>query len=201
MARVLILFSHPVLEKSRVQHELLVQAASVPGITINDLYQAYPEFDIDVEREKALLLSHDVIIWQHPLYWYSAPALLKQWLDLVLEHGWAYGKKGTALQGKKVFNTITSGGGIQAYQPGGFNKYPIHDYLKPFERTAELCRMAYWPPFWVPGVHRMEESQIKEFGIQYKSVLRALKEDLLSEEEITGVPLLNHLFPMNSISL
>ena len=85
MARVLILFAHPVLEKSRVQSELLAQASTVQGITINDLYQSYPDFDIDVEREKDLLLSHDIIIWQHPLYWYSSPAILKQWQDLVLE--------------------------------------------------------------------------------------------------------------------
>ena len=50
MAKVLILFAHPLLEKSRVQHELLIQVASVPGITINDLYQVYHEFDIDIER-------------------------------------------------------------------------------------------------------------------------------------------------------
>jgi glutathione-regulated potassium-efflux system ancillary protein KefG len=199
MARVLILFAHPVLEKSRVQFELLTQAATVQGITINDLYQAYPDFDIDIQREKELLLSHDIIVWQHPFYWYSSPALLKQWQDLVLEHGWAYGKKGTALQGKRVFNAITSGGGVQAYREGGFNKYAINDYLRPFERTAELCHMLYWPPFWVPGVHRMEAEQIQLFGMQYKNILTALSKDLFSEKEIMDSAILNDLIPFNSI--
>lgn len=201
MARILVLFAHPALEKSRIQLQLLKSAQKVPGITINDLYENYPEFDIDVEREKKLLLSHDIIIWQHPFFWYSSPAMLKQWQDLVLEHGWAYGKKGVALAGKRIFNTISSGGGPEGYRSGGYNKYSLQEFLRPFERTAELCKMVYWPPFWVPGVHRMEKAAIDQYGAQYKAVLTALKEDLLAEEDILAATYLNDLFPINEIQL
>lgn len=195
MANLLLLFAHPLLEKSKVQIELLKSAMHLPGVTVNDLYERYPDFDIDIKREQKLLLAHDIIIWQHPLYWYSAPPLLKQWLDLVLEHGWAYGKLGTALTGKKVFQVISSGGGMDAYQQGGFNKYPVRDYLRPFERTAELCRMAYWPPYWVPGVHHMDPSQIKQYAGHYKNLLTALTKDIFSDEEIESLELMNHLIP------
>ena len=195
MAKVLILFAHPLLEKSRVQVELLKAAATVADITINDLYQRYPEFDIDVEREKRLLLNHDIIIWQHPFYWYSAPPLLKQWQDLVLEHGWAYGKQGTALTGKKVFQVITSGGSMEAYQPGSYNKYNIQEFLRPFERSAELCRMVYWPPYWVPGVHKIETPQIKQYAEHYRNLLTALSKEIFAEEEIENLALMNHLIP------
>jgi glutathione-regulated potassium-efflux system ancillary protein KefG len=201
MSNILILFAHPLLEKSRVQNELLSQARSVNGVTINDLYERYPEFDIDIEKEKKLLLANDIIIWQHPFYWYSAPALLKQWQDLVLEHGWAYGKKGTMLTGKKIFNVITSGGTAEAYSEGGYNKYPLHEYLRPFQRTAELCRMIYWPPFWVPGVHKMETTQIKYYGLQYKNLLLALTNDMLGDEEITTSETFNQLVPLHSTEL
>jgi glutathione-regulated potassium-efflux system ancillary protein KefG len=201
MSRVLILFAHPLLEKSRVHTELLTQAKKIEGITINDLYQNYPDFDIDIEREKSLLLSHDIIIWQHPFYWYSSPPLLKQWMDLVLEHGWAYGKKGIALSGKKIFNAITSGGSSSAYQDGGYNKYPISDFLKPFEQTAELCRMTYWPPYWIHGVHRMEVNQIKLHAQQYGELLHALSKDQFPEELILNASLFNNLLPVNSIQL
>lgn len=201
MSAVLILFAHPLLEKSRVHSELLLHAKTVTGVTINDLYQNYPDFDIDTTREKNLLLSHDIIIWQHPFYWYSSPALLKQWQDLVLEHGWAYGKKGNAVAGKKIFNTLTSGGGSDAYRYGGYNKYPVHDYLRPFEKTAELCHMTYWPPFWVHGVHRMGPDLIKQYAENYKDLLNALTSGLFSEEEILKAPLLNNLFSINSTPL
>ena len=200
MSSILILFAHPLLEKSRVHSELLKKAKTVEGVTINDLYERYPDFDIDVEREKKLLTGHDIIVWQHPFYWYSAPPLLKQWQDLVLEHGWAYGKKGTALAGKKIFNVLTSGGSMEAYQQEGFHKYSIHDFLKPFERTAELCRMSYWPPFWIHGVHRMEMDMIKQHSEQYKNLLTAFAKNIFSEEEINGQSLLNDLVPINLTS-
>ena len=196
MPRILILFAHPVLEKSRVQHILLQQASNLSQVTINDLYQHYPDFDIDVEREKKLLLEADIIIWQHPFYWYSAPALVKQWMDLVLEHGWAYGKRGQALKGQKIFNAMTSGGGREAYRQEGFNKYTIHDFLRPFERTAELCRMQYWPPYWVPGVHQMERQQLEHYGQEYRSLLIALRDNEIPEKEILSVPFLNQLAPL-----
>lgn len=198
MSKVLILFAHPLLEKSRVHTALLSQITGIPGVTINDLYENYPDFDIDIDREKELLLSHDIIIWQHPFYWYSSPPLLKQWQDLVLEHGWAYGKKGIALKGKKIFNVLTSGGSSEAYQVGSHNKYPIQDFLRPFEQTATLCGMIYWPPFWVHGVHRMDLDEIRPYSLQYKNLLEALTADQISEEEIRAATFFNSLFPINS---
>lgn len=198
MSSVLILFAHPLFEKSRVQAELLKAALSVHGITINDLYQQYPDFDIDIDREKQLLLHHDIIIWQHPFYWYNAPAILKQWQDLVLEHGWAYGKHGNALAGKKVFNVLSSGGPFEAYQYGGYNKYTIHEFLRPFERTAGLCKMIYYPPFWVHGTHRLDEVGIKLYAAQYTNILAALSKDIFAEEEIVSKILMNDLFPIHS---
>jgi glutathione-regulated potassium-efflux system ancillary protein KefG len=199
MSRILVLFAHPVLEKSRVQYSLLKAITGLDNITINDLYQNYPEFDIDVKQEKKLLLAHDIIIWQHPFYWYSSPALLKQWQDLVLEHGWAYGKNGTALTGKRIFNVLTSGGSTKAYKNGGYNRYPIHEYLKPFEQTAHLCAMVYWPPFWIPGVHQIERPMIEQYSTQYRELLIGLRDEQIPEEEILKLPFLNNLFQANTI--
>jgi glutathione-regulated potassium-efflux system ancillary protein KefG len=197
MPRILILFAHPVLEKSRMQQVLLAAASGMPDVTVNDLYELYPQFEIDIDREQELLTRHDIIIWQHPFYWYSCPALLKQWIDLVLEHGWAYGRTGHALEGKKIFNVITSGANTEAYEPGGFNKYSVQEYLKPFERTAELCRTTYWPPFWVPGVHRMQQGEIESYGIRYYALLTALRKGSITEEDILRTPLLNDFVSFN----
>jgi glutathione-regulated potassium-efflux system ancillary protein KefG len=81
MRRVLILFAHPVLERSRVNRRLLEAVKDLDGVTIQDLYEAYPTLAIDVQREQDLLLAHDVIVFQHPFYWYSVPAILKEWQD------------------------------------------------------------------------------------------------------------------------
>ncbi len=146
MARILIHFAHPALEKSRVNRRLLSEAQSIPGITVNDLYELYPTFDIDIRREQALLVEHDLIVLQHPFFWYSTPALVKQWEDLVLEHGWAYGSQGHALRGKRMLSIISTGGRADAYRHEGYNRFTMRELLSPIEQTAFLCGMDYLPP-------------------------------------------------------
>ena len=95
--KILVLFAHPAFHKSKVNKMLVEGLADMEGVTFHDLYQEYPELEIDVKREQELLLDHDVIMLQFPLFWYSTPAILKEWQDLVLEHGWAFGSKGNKL--------------------------------------------------------------------------------------------------------
>lgn len=177
MASVLVIFAHPRLEQSRAQSALLRYLPQHDRITIRDLYELYPDFQIDVAQEQALLLAHDVIIWQHPLYWYSVPPLLKQWIDLVLEYGWAYGPGGTALEGKKIFNTFSSGGGRDRYRREGRNRYTITEFLRPLEQTATLCRMQYLPPYALQGTHRFSFDQCDLFGMEYGTFVRLIIED------------------------
>ncbi|MEB3211578.1 MAG: NAD(P)H-dependent oxidoreductase, partial [Leptolyngbyaceae bacterium] len=129
--RVLVLFAHPALEKSRINRYLFTAIQKLEDVTCHDLYEAYPNFHIDVEREQKLLLEHDIIVFQHPLYWYSSPAILKEWQDLVLEYGFAYGHEGTALHGKKFLTAITTGGTRDAYCRQGYNVYSIRELLHP----------------------------------------------------------------------
>lgn len=197
MAKILLLFAHPALEKSRVHAAMLKQVEKLTQITINDLYQQYPFFDIDIQREQDLLVSHDILIFQHPLYWYSSPAIVKQWQDLVLEHGWAYGKNGRMLEGKKIFHVITSGGRAESYKNDGYNAYSIQDFLRPVERTARLCRMHYLPPYVIHGTHRMNQDDINFQATQYSILLSALCEDKISVNEIGDINYLNELLPIS----
>lgn len=177
MARVLLLFAHPALEKSRVHRRLVREAPGLPGVTFHDLYEAYPDFDVDVPREQELLLAHDLIVLQHPFFWYSTPPLVKQWEDLVLEHGWAYGSQGRALEGKRMLSLITAGGGAAAYEPEGYNRFTIRELLAPIEQTARLCRMEYLPPYVIFGTHRMTGEDIERAAERYRHLLLGLAED------------------------
>lgn len=197
MQKILILFAHPAYEKSKAHHALLKSIAHLPGITVNDLYQNYPYFDIDIKKEQELLKQHQIIIWQHPFYWYSCPALLKQWIDLVLAHGWAYGKTGNQLSGKKIFNAITSGSKKEAYQHKDNDICTIKELLSPFELTATICKMKYYPPFWVPGTHKMLQEEIDEYGTHYRQLLISLRENLLPEEVILTADCLNDINMIN----
>jgi len=155
MRRVLVLFAHPVLERSRVNRRMLGAIRDLPGVTIHDLYEAYPTLGIDVAREQELLVEHDVVVFQHPFYWYSTPAILKEWQDLVLEHGWAYGPSGTKLRGKITLNAISTGGPAIAYQREGYNRFTVRELLAPWEQTAHLCGMRFLAPFVVHAALRI----------------------------------------------
>ena len=175
--RVLILFAHPALEKSKVNRQLIEAVRGLDAVTIHDLYEAYPNFHINVKYEQELLLSHDIIVFQHPFYWYSSPALLKEWQDLVLEYNFAYGHQGTALAGKRFLSTITTGGSEKAYCREGDNRFSIRELLVPFEQTARLCSMQYLPPFVIYGTHQLrEQHQIAEHVSDYQTAIVALRD-------------------------
>jgi glutathione-regulated potassium-efflux system ancillary protein KefG len=173
---ILILFAHPALQKSRVNIVLMQAVRAVEGVTFHDLYQVYPDFHIAVQKEQRLLLDHEIIVFQYPLLWYSTPALVKEWQDLVLEHGWAYGRDGNALRGKKTMNVITTGGQEASYCRSGPYHYNIRELLAPLEQTARLCGMEYLPPFVIHGTHRMPETAVQAHAADYRRTLEALRD-------------------------
>jgi len=191
--QILILFAHPALEKSRVNRCLIQAIHGLDSVTVHDLYEQYPDFHINVKVEQDLLLAHDIVVFHHPFYWYSSPAILKEWQDLVLEHGFAYGKGGTALQGKKMLSAITTGGGEKAYCRQGYNRFSMRELLVPFEQTAYLCGMEYLPPFVVQGTHQLQEQgQIARHAEDYHQVITALRDNQVDWETLRQFKHLNH---------
>ncbi|MCG7997567.1 MAG: NAD(P)H-dependent oxidoreductase [Candidatus Thiodiazotropha taylori] len=196
--RILILLAHPSLERSEVNRPLAEAAAAIEGITLIDLYAEYPDFQIDIDREQQRLLEHDVIIFQHPLYWYSTPAILKEWQDLVLEHDFAYGSKGTALHGKLFFNALSAGGSEAAYRAEGYNHFTIRELLQPMEQMASLCGMRYLPPFALFGARTaVDEGRIGQHIDTWIELLKALRDrklDIETAQKLAGLNSdLNHL--------
>jgi glutathione-regulated potassium-efflux system ancillary protein KefG len=191
-ARVLVLFAHPAFQKSRINLRLVAAVRALEGITFRDLYEEYPTFQIDVAREQELLVAHDIIVLQHPFYWYSCPALLKEWLDLVLEYGFAYGRGGDKLHGKTLLSAITTGGPEAAYSRSGLNHFTLPELLAPFEQTARLCGMTWLPPFAVHGTVRVEDpAQFDRDAVDYARILAALRDKKLAPSAARELPRLN----------
>jgi glutathione-regulated potassium-efflux system ancillary protein KefG len=184
MNKVLINFAHPAIARSKINAALRTAVEDLEGVTFNDLYATYPDFLIDVKREQHLCEDHDVIIFQHPFYWYSTPAIMKEWLDLVLQHGWAYGLQGTALEGKLFLQAITAGGDDSVYQKDGFTTFTIGELTSPYRATAKLCNMTWLPPFTVLGVHRgLPDEEINVHAEDYRRTVIALRDATLDIEK------------------
>ena len=189
---VLVLFAHPAIRGSRVNRRLVDAVRDLAGVTVNDLYEAYPDLDIDVAREQDLLERHEIVVMQHPFFWYSTPAILKEWQDLVLEHGWAYGHEGHALEGKILLSALSSGGSEEAYCEQGSNRMTIRQLLAPIERTARLCGMEYLPPFVVYGTHGLSGEELAGSAADYRRLVEALRDGALDVQAVRDLPRINH---------
>ena len=121
-----------------------------------------------------LLTGHGAIVLQYPIYWYATPALLKEWLDLVWLHGFAYGRGGEALKGRRLLIACTTGGGPDAYGPDGMHGFPIDVFLKPMEQTAALCGMVWEKPFIVHGASVKSPEALASESERYRKRLAAL---------------------------
>ena len=151
MSKILLVVGHPNIEASIANKTIIENFISLhPETEIDELYKLYPDFKINIKKEQEKLLKADFIILQFPMFWYNAPALMRQWFEDVLEHGFAYGSKGKALQGKKLIVSITTGSPVEEYREGGIQSFTIDDLTKGFHQLANLCSMK-WSGFIVTG--------------------------------------------------
>ena len=167
--KTLVILAHPNIEASRVNRRLIEEVRKHSEITVHELYSSYPDWVIDVPREQVLLESHDRIVFQVPLYWYSTPPLLKKWQDDVLTYGWAYGTQGKKLQGKELLIATSIGGRQEVYQAGGSNHFTMSEILRPLHATANMCKMTYLPAFVVDGAS--DEKQLTEAALRYVNLI------------------------------
>lgn len=198
MKKVLINFAHPARARSIINNALRKAVEDLEGITFNDLYATYPDFLIDVQQEQRLCERHDVIVFQHPFYWYSTPSIMKEWLDLVLEHGWAYGSHARMLEGKLFLQAITAGGDDKSYQKDGFNGFTIEELISPYKAMARLCKMSWLPPFTVLGIHRgLPIEEVNAYAEDYRRTVIGLRDDTLDVTKASQYQYLNS--DLNSI--
>ncbi|NIT14440.1 MAG: NAD(P)H oxidoreductase [Candidatus Dadabacteria bacterium] len=193
--KILILFTHPAIHKSRVNKRIIEYVRNLEGITFVDLYEKYPDFLIDVSSEQITLKEHEIVVFHHPFYWYGCPAILKEWMDLVLEYGFAYGPGGNELKGKKMMSVITAGGSKDAYKKGGYNNHTVREFLLPFEQTANLCGMQYLPPLVIHDAINMNLNlDLHQYAELYKNILIMLRDDRVKMDNLTEFEFINDYY-------
>ena len=178
--RVLVVYAHPQAHRSRVNRALLDAVSDLDGVSVHDLYERYPDAAIDIAAEQALLSRHGAVVFQHPLYWYATPPLLKEWLDVVLQFGWAYGAGGDRLTGKIVVQAVSAGGAAAAYTPEGMHGHSVEELLLPMKLTAKLCRMIPRPPIVVHDAHRLSDEDLAAAASHYRERIAALAAEVAS---------------------
>lgn len=170
MKKTLIVITHPNIQESIVNKRWIKELQKYPqDFTIHELYKKYPDHKVSISAEQALIEQHESIVLQFPIYWFNCPPLLKEWLDQVFSHGWAYGSKGNKLENRKIALAVTAGGHLtQDYGYQGNYKYPLTDILRPFEMTANYVKANYCHYFCYYGAEHHRTSQnVNQSALNY----------------------------------
>jgi putative NADPH-quinone reductase len=176
-SNIVVYFAHLDIERSVINRKLCDAVRDLPQVNFRDLHELYPEFFIDVAKEQTVLRDADLIVFQHPIYWYGAPAIFKHFLDTVLLRGFAYGPEGTALQGKDFLLVVSTGAAAEEYQTGGIHHYPFEEFIRPIEQIVRFCGMQYLPPLVLHGGHSLSQDVIDAHAARYRRMLEEYKPD------------------------
>jgi glutathione-regulated potassium-efflux system ancillary protein KefF len=174
---ITVIFAHPHRSRSVAHRALLDAIADLPALAVRSLYDLYPDFAIDAAQERRALERTRLVVWQHPLYWYGAPALLKLWFETVLVRGWAFGSGGTALQGRDCLWVTTTGGNADAFTAAGKHGHSFDDFVAPVRQTARFCGMVWREPVVVMGSHRLAAPELQEHAAAYRRRLESYLAD------------------------
>jgi glutathione-regulated potassium-efflux system ancillary protein KefF len=163
MADILVIAAHPQLAESRVTRQLLRRLAELDParVAVHDVYARYPDYFIDVAAEQKALVEARLVVWLHPIHWYSMPPMMKLWLDDVFAFGWAYGPGGDRVRGRDLWLVASTGGPEDAYRPDGYNRYFFDAFMHPYDQTAALVGMRWLPPLVLHGAHRVTDAEVR----------------------------------------
>ncbi len=137
-SNVLMILAHPKIEQSIANKHISNIISASDNTEVRNLTVLYPNFKIDVKAEQEALLNADIIVFQYPLFWYGVPSLLKEWIDSVFTFGFAFGKGGYQLEGKKIIVSFTTGSSVKDYPEDVVEKIVF-----PFKGLANYCKMEY----------------------------------------------------------
>ena len=168
---ILVIYAHPYPGRSRACAALVAAMTESEDIEVRSLYDLYPDFAIDVEAEQRVLAAADVIVWQHPIFWYTPPALQKLWFEKVLSPGFAYGPGGDAVRDKGCLWVVTTGGDDADYDPMGLHGHVFDTFAAVVRQTALFCNMTWLDPLVVHAATRIDDETLYAWGARYRARL------------------------------
>lgn len=136
--KILVIYSHSYQSQSVSNRTIIDVLSRQEGYSVRNLEELYPSGKIDVQAEQAALLEADVIVLQHPLFWYNVPSLMKHWMDEVFTFGFAYGDGGDKLQGKRLVHSFTA-----AASPQDFSEAMLGASTGAIEAACGFCGLTY----------------------------------------------------------
>jgi NAD(P)H dehydrogenase (quinone) len=109
-------------------------------------------FSPDILGEIQKIKAADVVLIISPIWWFSAPAILKGWFDRVLAMGvtWDGGKiyENGLMRGKQAMLAVSAGDPAEYYMPNGRHRATPLQILHPINHgTLAFCGFNVQEPF------------------------------------------------------
>lgn len=165
LMETIVVVAHPRLEDSGTQRFLKEAVSDLNYVVWHEL-RVNSAGHFDKIAEKNNLRDKDRIIFQFPLYWYSAPALLKQWIDEIFDMTDA-----AWLQKKELGIVVSLGQPLREYRLGGREGIALSELLSPFKAFAKYLGMTLMPLFIVEQFSYQNEKQHQKLMINYQQFL------------------------------
>jgi glutathione-regulated potassium-efflux system ancillary protein KefF len=170
---ILVILAHPYPHRSRACAALVEAIRDLPGVEVRSLYHLYPDFDVDRVAEQSALERARLVVWLHPLFWYTVPALMKHWMDDVLVRGFAFGPEGGKLAGKDLLWVPTTGGDDAAFSAAGRHGHAFSAFTPGIEQAARFCGMNWLEPFVLHGAHEISDEELRDASLRLRARLEA----------------------------
>ncbi|MBG9982663.1 NAD(P)H-dependent oxidoreductase [Aerococcaceae bacterium DSM 111020] len=167
MVKTLVVIAHPELDSSMSQQFLIESGMHWSNVDYLDLTDLYSLEDMVITDERNRLIKYDRVFFQFPLYWYQAPAVLKQWLDDILPLNFEDTELMHALSGKDFGLIVTIGRKEEHFQSGGQEQRTLSEMLSPFEMLARSLGWNFLPIFNIHQFEFMSEEEKMTLMMRY----------------------------------
>ena len=156
----LVLVSHPSVGASKTHSAIVDEFNRMPNLTVRYIDGVLGDAKaFDVAAEHKVIEAHDTIVLQFPWYWYSAPAVMKKYLDEILTPGWAFEGR-FSLEGKKLQLLVTTGGAEVTYNADSDHGFTMDELVTPFKAIARYTKMVWVDPVIIYAVAAPIDEQI-----------------------------------------
>lgn len=177
MNKTLVILAHPDMSRSVANKAIAEELKNNATVEIRTIAELYPDFQIDAAAEQKALMAADNIVLQFPMQWFNVPGILKHWLDICFELGFAHGENGDKLKGKNFLISFTAGVSEDFYNEG----YNLENFTDMFLHTAAYTGMNFAGAVYEcgmmanPAYNQTVEDVQKRAKQQADKIIKALK--------------------------
>lgn len=168
--KIAVILAHPNLPESKANKELIDSINEIDYITVYNLQEELVQ-KMDSDAWYDVFFESSAIVFQFPLYWMSAPYMLKKWLDEIFISL----SRTPVVMSKPLQLVTTAGNDCTAFRSGGRSRFTIDEILRPYQATAIHSGMTWETPIVIFGTGGPDAARsIAEGAIAYKEKLEEL---------------------------